>query len=149
MECEKWSNFKNIAFFELSDQTNVCFDMPQVYSAIKNHRIHVTTFSCSWPQFDDHTESEKCSNLKIFFELPDQTNVCFDMPQVYSAIKNHMIHVTTLFVLMTSIWWPNGVWKWSNFKNIVFFELPDKQMYVWIWHNNIVRKKRQEVVMTT
>jgi hypothetical protein len=44
MECEKWSNVKNIAFFELPDQTNVCFDMPQVHRALKNNKIHVTTF---------------------------------------------------------------------------------------------------------
>ena len=83
MECEKWSNFKNIAFFEFHDQKNVCFDMPQVYRAIKNHRIHVTTFfmfmtTIWWPH-----GVWKLVKLKKYclFELPDQKNVCFDMPQ--------------------------------------------------------------------
>jgi hypothetical protein len=89
MECEKWSNVKNIAFFEPPDQKNVCFDMSHVYSAIRNHRIHLTTFfmlmtTVWWP-----LECEKWSNVKniAFFELPDQKNVYFDMPQVYSTKK--------------------------------------------------------------
>ena len=39
----------------------------------------------------------------VFFELPGQNNVYFDMPQVYSAIMNHRIHLTTFFMLMTTI----------------------------------------------
>ena len=34
MECEKWSNFNNFAFFEVPDQKNVCFDMlPGAFSS--------------------------------------------------------------------------------------------------------------------
>ena len=35
MECKKWSKLKNIAFLELSEQKNLCFDMPQVYRSKK------------------------------------------------------------------------------------------------------------------
>ena len=38
-------NVKSGQIFELLDQESECFDTSQVYSAIKNHRIHVTTFS--------------------------------------------------------------------------------------------------------
>jgi len=40
--------------------------------------------------------------------------------------KEPMILVTTFFEFMISIWWPNGVWKWPNFKNIAFLELPNQ-----------------------
>ena len=97
MECEKWSNLKYIALFELPDQKNCMF--LYATSAIRTIGFMWPPFSCSWPLFDDHMECQKWSNFKniAFFEFPDQKNVCFDMPQVYSAIKNQRIHVTTFF----------------------------------------------------
>ena len=65
--------------------------------------------------------------LFMFFELLYQDCVCFGISQVFSTIKNHRIHVTTFFVLMTTIWWPYGVWKMVKFQNIDFFELPDQK----------------------
>ena len=69
------------------------------------------------------------------FELLDQESECFDTSQVYSAIKNHRIHVTTFSVLL------------SVKKNIAFFELPDQKIYVLICHKYIVRKKQEVVIV--
>ena len=64
-----WPHFS--CSWPLFDDHMECLKWSQVYSAIKNHRIHVTPFSCSWPLFDDHIECEKWSNLTniAFFEL--------------------------------------------------------------------------------
>ena len=62
--------------------------------------------------------------------------------RVYNAIKNHRIHVTNFFVLMTTIWWPHGVWKVVNlFLFSFFFELPDQKNVCLICHKYIARKK--------
>ena len=129
MECWQWSKGKSNIFLSFLASKNVCFELPQVLSAIKNHRIHLTTFfmlmtTIWWPH--GVWKVVKCQKYCLF-ELPDQRNVYFDMPQVYSAIKNHQIHLTTFFMLMTTIWWPLECEKWSNVKNIAFFELPGQK----------------------
>jgi len=151
MECEKWSNVKNIAFFELPDQTNVCFDRPQVYSALKNNTIHVTTFfmlmtTIWWPH--RVWKVVKCQKYRLFWASWPK-NVCFDMSHVYSAIKNHKIHLTTFFMLMTTIWWPLECEKWSNVKNIPFFELTGQKNVYFDVRQVCGTKKGQEVVMIT
>ena len=72
---------------------------------------------CSWPLFDDHMGCWKVVKRKKLhiFKLPGLKKVCFELPQVYSTIKNHRNHMTTFFVLMTTIWWPDGVWKVVKF----------------------------------
>jgi len=142
MECEKWSNVKNIAFFELPDQTNVCFDRPQVYSALKNNTIHVTTFfmlmtTIWWPH--RVWKVVKCQKYCLFWASWPK-NVCFDMSHVYSAIKNHKIHLTTFFMLMTTIWWPLECEKWSNVKNIPFLSLLTRKVYILICDRYIVQR---------
>jgi hypothetical protein len=143
--------FKNIAFFELPVQKNVCFDMPQVYSSIKNNRIHVTTFfmlmtNIWWPH--RVWKVVKCQKYCLFWASWHK-NVPFDMSHVYSAIKNHKIHLTTFFMLMTTIWWPLECEKWSNVKNIPFFELTDQKNVYFDMRQVYSTKKRQEVVVMT
>ena len=128
MENESGQISKILPFLSFPDQKNVYFDMPQVYSAIGTIGFTWPPFLGLWPLFDDHMECEKWSNVNniAFFEFPHQTIVCFDMPQVFSAIKNHSVHVTPFFGFMTTIWWPHGVWKVVKFQKHCLLNMTTK-----------------------
>ena len=132
--CTKLVAYQGIYFLGQEAKINVCFDMPQVYNAIRNHGIHVATFFRVHDHYLMTTWSVKSGQIsKILPFLSFLTKKSsFDMPHVYSAIKNHRIHVTTFFMLTTTIWWPHGVWKVVNFqKHFLFWASWLKKCMFW------------------
>ena len=113
-----------------------CLYALKKFNQILNHKIHVTTYSCSSPH--GVWKVVKFQKYCLFWASWPK-KIFFDMPQDYSAKKNHKIDVTTLFVLMTTIWWPHVVWKLVKFQKYCLFWV--QKIYVLICHKYIVQKK--------
>ena len=134
-------------FVYLLDKENVYYNISQVYSAIRNHRIHGTTFfvlmtTILWPH--GVWKVVKFQKYCLFWASWPK-NICFDIPKVHSAIKNQRIHVTTFFMLRTPIWWPLGVWKLVMFQKYCLFwaSWPNKCTYVLICQKHRYSTKKK------